>query len=144
MPEVMSVDPQGEKRTDLAERYLDLDNAPMLEYTRVGFGRRQDIDVRWVPTSAVLHWDRGVLHRVRLNGYRLKKDDTIGKIEESDSVKVVDGKVQLKLSAPYPIEWLQSIVDLYGAIPKLTKYDPEQGSWASRESAVGPHTIIRA
>lgn len=121
MSTVMKATPTHENRNDLADRYFDLDNAPVLEYTTDGGYRRPPKDVRWQPNRVTLHWSRGELIRARVFGLRLKKDGSVGMIKESVIFKIQGGIVQPLLSRQYPTKWVQSIVELFGEVPAFNE-----------------------
>lgn len=150
MPEVMLVQPQYEVRTDTAERHLEIENGPVLVFERT-WGARKGQVVRWRVQAVSLLWESGELYRLRFSGARMRKDGQPSQghgERENDSFAVNDGKVVPMQSRDYPTDWAQSIVGLYGGqIPDLRKHDRERlGTLTLRraDSAIGPHTIIRA
>jgi hypothetical protein len=129
MSAVMKVTPTREARSDTATRDFDVDNAPVLEYSKTTghYRRTQDLHIRWQPTHVQLAWDCGVLKLARVRGLRLKKNGDLGMLNESEVYQIKGGKVQpLASREQYPTEWVQSIVDLFGEVPELVATKPEE------------------
>lgn len=76
---------EREGRSDWATRVISiLDNAPRYSYERSGTWRKPSSrTVTWQVASVKIAWKRGVIERVDVTGFRLKKDGTVGVVRES-------------------------------------------------------------
>jgi hypothetical protein len=141
--EVMLIRPVSDARIDSAHRTVSIDGGPLLAYER-SYGAAKTI--RWRPTKATLLWSYGVLVSVYVAGYRLRKDGSLGLMDDGHKFRIDDdGKVLDTLSFDYPTAWLQSIVDAYGQDMPAATLPPvrEPGPLRCPPCAVGTQTIIR-
>lgn len=74
-----------ESRTDHATRVIDLmENAPRYSYERAGSYRKPaNRTVTWEVSQVRMSWNQGVLKRVDVLGFRLRKDGTVGVVREN-------------------------------------------------------------
>lgn len=84
MTKPIRIEVVGESRSDYATRTIELvENAPRYSYERSGTWRKPGSrTVTWEVARVRLTWDRGVLKRADVLGYRLKKDGTVGVVKE--------------------------------------------------------------